>query len=120
LKEFIPKYVKILLGDKEIRNEVAQIIVEGHTDDTGTYIYNLNLSQRRAFEVIKYIYEDMEFEEKILLQEYITANGRSKMNLIYNEYGKVDREKSRRVEFKFKLKEEEIIKKIKETITGGI
>lgn len=106
LNIFIPKYVNILLGDKDIKKEISQIIVEGHTDDTGSYIYNLNLSQERAFEVVRYIYDDMKwFKGKKLLQYYITANGRSKTQLIKDKNGNVDQEKSRRVEFKFKLKE---------------
>jgi len=121
LKVFIPKYIKILLGDNEIKEEISQIIVEGHTDDIGSYIYNLDLSQKRAFEVVRYIYDDMKwFEEKGVLKYYITANGRSKMQLIKDENGKINQEKSRRVEFKFKLKEEEVIQKIKEQISGGL
>jgi chemotaxis protein MotB len=42
LEQFIPVYLRILLGNPEIREEIAEIIVEGHTDDVGTYIYNLN------------------------------------------------------------------------------
>jgi chemotaxis protein MotB len=119
LKIFIPKYVKIIIGDEEIKNEISQIIVEGHTDDVGSYIYNMNLSQQRAFEVLRYIYNEMnEFPCKSELQNYITANGRSKIQLIKNSDGTVNKEKSRRVEFKFKLKEEEVILKIKEQITG--
>jgi hypothetical protein len=59
-----------------------------------------------------------EFPCKSELQNYITANGRSKIQLIKNSDGTVNKEKSRRVEFKFKLKEEEVILKIKEQITG--
>ncbi len=119
LKIFIPKYVKIILGDREIKDEISQIIVEGHTDDVGSYIYNMNLSQQRAFEVIQYIYKEMnDFPNRKELQKYITANGRSKIQLIKNDDGTVNKGKSRRVEFKFRLKEEEVILKIKEQITG--
>src|SRR5690554_2198651 len=36
LQQFIPKYVQILLGP-EFRDYIAQIIIEGHTDDEGAY-----------------------------------------------------------------------------------
>lgn len=121
LNVFIPKYINILLGNKEIKDEISQIILEGHTDDLGSYIYNLNLSQMRAFEVIRYIYEDMPyFPEKEDLKNYITANGRSETQLIYTKNGNIDREKSRRVVFKFKLKEEELIEKIRNQLLEGI
>ena len=121
LKKFIPQYTKILIGDSEVNKEVSQIIIEGHTDDVGGYLFNMDLSQNRAFEVIKFIYEEMEdFQFKEELKNYITANGRSKMRLIKDTNGNIDREKSRRVEFQFKLREDEALKKIGESIKGGI
>jgi chemotaxis protein MotB len=117
LKEFIPKYVRLLLGDKEIREAIDVILIEGHTDDVGTYFHNLELSQRRAYSVVDYIFNQMDdFEYKDLLKEYITANGRSFVNLRYNLDGSVDRDKSRRVEFQFKLKNDETLEKVVETL----
>lgn len=117
LEKFIPIYVKLLILDEEIRNDISQVIIEGHTDDVGSYIFNMELSQKRAFEVLKYIYTDMEnFEGKKEFEKYVTANGRSKVNLVYDKEGRIDRDKSRRVEIKFKLKEEETLQKIKELL----
>ena len=96
-----------------------QIIIEGHSDDMGSYIYNMDLSQKRATEVLKYIYTTMDNfsnSERQELEKYITANGKSKTDLIYKENGEVDRAKSRRVEIKFKLKDEEALDKIKKTL----
>ena len=42
LVSFIPKYISVLLGDK-FRDSIAEIIIEGHTDTQGDYIYNLDL-----------------------------------------------------------------------------
>ncbi len=76
-------------------------------------MYNLELSQKRAFEVVKYILSD-EFgqltkEENEVLKSMLTANGRSFSNPIMKEDRNIDVEKSRRVEFKFRLKDEEMI-----------
>ena len=57
LDGFIPVYVNLLLNDKEIKNELSQIIIEGHTDNVGSYIYNMELSQKRAFEDFVYVAE---------------------------------------------------------------
>jgi len=50
------------------------------------------------------------------LQSLLTVNGRSFSDPIYNEYGpgtmEVDMDASRRVEIKFRLKEDEMINKI--------
>ncbi len=121
LKEFIPKYIKVLIGDSEISKEISQIIIEGHTDDVGSYIYNMELSQKRAYEVIRFIYDEMgEFLGKEELTYFITANGRSKIKVIKDSSGNIDRDKSRRVEFLFKLKEDELIKKIDEELKNKI
>lgn len=103
LEEFIPIYFYTLYGKYE--EHIAEIVVEGHTDDVGTYMYNLDLSQRRAFSVVKYILSDEfgDFPFKDLVKEDITANGRSESQLKIVD-GEIDRDQSRRVEFKFRLK----------------
>ena len=105
LNEFVPIYINLLLNDEQVKKELSQIIIEGHTDDVGSYIYNMELSQKRAFEVIKYIYDEMpNFKGKEELKRYITANGRSNIKVLRDNSGNIDRDKSRRVEFQFKLK----------------
>ncbi|MGX6591852.1 OmpA family protein [Cetobacterium ceti] len=122
LMKFIPKYTDIFFGDGNIRQYVTQIVIEGHTDDTGSYLYNLDLSQRRALNVVKFIYSDEmpDFKWKYELQKIITANGRSKMLLIRDQYGRVERNKSRRVEFQFKLDDERANEEIKKILYSGV
>ena len=115
----MPVYFRILLDNEEIRKELGEIIIEGHTDDISSYIYNLKLSQDRSFNVVKFLMSDeFEYKNKKLLIKYLTANGKSFSNLIYKE-GEVDRDSSRRVEFKFKLKEEETLLEIKKQLEEG-
>ncbi|SDC85332.1 MULTISPECIES: OmpA family protein [unclassified Candidatus Frackibacter] len=117
LAKFVPSYIEVLLNDN-FRKYLSQIIVEGHTDDQGSYMYNLELSQGRALEVVKQIYkEDFVNEDyKKLLRDYLTANGRSYSQPILNEDGNIDRKRSRRVEFKFILKDEQMIKELQKTL----
>lgn len=119
LKSFIPKYIKVLLSDKN-KNYISEIIIEGHTDTQGSYMYNLELSQKRAFEVAKFIlsedFEELSQEENKRLKSILTANGRSFSNPILDENGVIDAEKSRRVEFKFRLKDEEMIYQMQEIL----
>lgn len=118
LRKVLPTFFSTFLDDKEIVSYLEQLTIEGHTDDTGpgnsqtNYLYNLDLSQKRAFEVVNFIYDDeiltRSLDENRLkkLRIYLSSNGKSNADLIYKEgTGKkiVDRPKSRRVTIKYKL-----------------
>ena len=108
LQRFLPVYLDVLLQD-EYADYLGEIIVEGHTDSTGTYINNLKLSQNRALTVVEYCLQIVRPEQRLLLQTILTAKGRSSSDLIYDEFGNEDKNASRRVEFKFSLKDAEMI-----------
>ena len=99
--------------DEKYRDYVSEIIIEGHTDTNGSYIYNLELSQQRAFSVAKYCLTEsngiISSTDVELLRSVLTANGKSYSNPIYKEDGSVDLEASRRVEILFRLQDEEMI-----------
>ena len=110
LNRFIPVYLNVLLQDK-YANYLGEIIIEGHTDSTGTYESNLKLSQDRALQVALYCLNmpSLTRDQKLKLQEILTAKGRSYSELVYTADGKEDPDASRRVEFKFSLKDAEMI-----------
>jgi chemotaxis protein MotB len=110
LEQFIPQYINILLSDR-FRDEISQIIVEGHTDTAGGYLYNLKLSQDRALSVVEQVFQPNfpDFKYKEELKSVITANGRSFSIPILKKDGKIDANKSRRVEFKFRLKDDQLL-----------
>mgnify|MGYP001306820796 CR=1 FL=1 len=118
LQKFIPIYIGILLSN-DFKEHIAEIIIEGHTDRRSSYLYNLELSQRRAFSVTEEIFSDgfPEFTEKEELRYLITSNGRSFMEPLYDENGEYDEDKSRRVEFKFRLKDDQVIEQIQKMVT---
>ena len=103
LKIFIPKYAETIY--KDYGEYVSKIVVEGHTDDVGTYIYNLDLSQKRAFSVVNYIVSEEigEYKYKDRLTEDIIAIGRSEAETIKDKEGNIERDKSRRVEIKYEV-----------------
>lgn len=114
LSRFIPVYLEVLMRP-EYEDYLGQIIIEGHTDDTGAYETNLELSQRRALEVSLYVLnmypEGSPMRTK--LQQILTATGRSESDLIYYEGTHiVNQDASRRVEFKFSLKDAEMIEEM--------
>lgn len=120
LTEFFPRYMSILLSD-EFREYISEIIIEGHTDTSGGYLLNLELSQRRALSVATFCLEDsnnileIDVEE---LRKIITANGRSYSDPVYDENGEVNMDASRRVEFKFRLKDEDMITEMINVLSG--
>lgn len=120
LKEVIPKYLDVLLQDR-YRTYIAEIIIEGHTDTDGSYKSNMELSYNRASAVADFCLDKKNglSEAKIeQLQHLLTVNGRSYSDPIYykdaagNDTSAIDMASSRRVEIKFRLKEDEMIEKI--------
>lgn len=119
LKKFLPKYIKVLTS-KEFKEYVSEIIVEGHTDSQGDYLYNLELSQKRALSVSSFC---LNTEKEVLsqkqiekLRKIVTANGKSFSNPVLDADGNEDQNASRRVEFLFRLKDEEMINDMSEVL----
>ncbi|SCY21273.1 chemotaxis protein MotB [Lachnospiraceae bacterium XBB2008] len=120
LAEFLPRYVDVLLSPK-YRNNISEILIEGHTDTEGSYLTNLGLSQKRALAVAEYclseksgILTDGQLEA---MRTLVSASGRSYSNPIYDEDGEIDMAASRRVEFLFRLKDEEMVREMIEILS---
>lgn len=122
LNDFFPRYIEILYAEK-YKDDVDEIRIEGHTSSEwetaktfeGRYLANLNLSQERSFEVLKYCISNLgSEEEKEWLKGILRANGLSFAKIIKNKDGIEDKSKSRRVEFKVLAKTKERIDKILE------
>ncbi len=110
LSGILQKYIHTLLLNDEIRDYIDTITIEGHSNSDGTYLYNLELSQKRALSVMKFLYT-LDFPDKALLGKYISASGRSYADLIYKN-GEEDKDASRRIEIKFRIKNEKAIKEL--------
>ncbi|MEF9972991.1 MAG: OmpA family protein [Clostridia bacterium] len=119
LDQFLPVYLSVLMDSENAAN-VAEIIIEGHTDTDGTYMANLKLSQERALSVMQYIlgdeYTGITGGMKKRLRQISTANGRSFANPIYGADGLIDKTASRRVEFKFRLQDEQMIEDMRQLL----
>ena len=119
LEKFIPVYLGVLLQD-EYAGYVGEIIIEGHTDTSGDYLSNLELSQERALSVATFCLESPKLSKQQvqMLREILTAKGRSFSDPIYNEDGTIDMDSSRRVEFKFRMKDSEMIDEIRRMLSS--
>jgi chemotaxis protein MotB len=120
LREILPIYCKVLLNESN-QQYLAEIMIEGYTDPDGDYSYNMELSQKRSLAVAQYLVEiQNEFltaDEVESLENYLTVNGHSKANPILDDEGNVDKEASRRVEVKFRLKDDEMISELNEIMS---
>lgn len=111
LKEAFEIYIGTLIENPEIAPYLDKIIIEGHTDSWGSEISNLELSQKRALEVMKYLL-DLDFTVRNDIQHLMTAAGRGESDLVYNKDGSENEDASRRIEIKFRLKNEDAISEI--------
>ena len=117
LERFLPVYLGVLLQN-EYAGYVGEIIIEGHTDTQGDYLSNLELSQERALSVATFCLESPNLSKQQLqmLRAILTAKGRSFSDPIYDSEGKVNMDASRRVEFKFRMKDSEMIDEIRKML----
>lgn len=120
LNRFLPVYLSVLLSD-EYAEYLGEIVIEGHTDTSGSYLYNLELSQERALSVAKFCLQmpQLTGNQQALLYNILTAKGRSYSDPVYDANGNVDMDASRRVEFKFRLKDSEMIDEIRNILSQG-
>lgn len=119
LDRFLPVYLEVLMSEENSEN-ISEIIIEGHTDTVGGYMSNLQLSQRRALAVMQYIldddYDKISAGMKERLRQIATANGRSYSHPVYAADGSIDMDASRRVEFKFRLQDEQMIESMRQLL----
>ncbi|MGI6063721.1 OmpA family protein [Blautia sp.] len=120
LEQVLPIYCKVLLQEDYMKY-LAEIIIDGYTDTDGDYSYNLQLSQQRSLAVAQYLLDIqgnfLNSDQSQDLQEYLTVNGHSMANPVLDANGNVDKDASRRVEVKFRLKDEEMIEELNKVMT---
>ena len=121
LEQILPIYCKVLLQD-DYKDYLAEIIIDGYTDTDGDYSYNLQLSQQRSLAVAQYLIDIqgnfLNDEQSQELEKYLTVNGHSMANPVLDADGNVDKDASRRVEVKFRLKDEEMIGELNQLLAG--
>ena len=90
---------------------MKRIVVEGHTNDDGTYELNLGLSHDRSLAVMLVLLEEAAvFEDD--LKRFVTANGRSFADLKRLPDGTVDKAGSRRIEIRFQMDDETLARRV--------
>ena len=107
LKSFVPKLSRIVCLP-QFANEINSIVVEGHTDSSGTARHNWDLSQKRSMSVVRasldILDENNVNEEKSTFLQLLSASGRGSAELITGPSGEEDPPSSRRVVFKLRFR----------------
>ena len=121
LNKLIPIYIENVFSKEELVSNIANIVIQGHTDsqqyinvasENEQFAKNMTLSLQRANAVAEYIFKtnfNSNYDEK--LRKLLVVEGRSYSNPILVD-GKEDYEKSRRVELKLKVKSYDIMSRL--------
>jgi outer membrane protein OmpA-like peptidoglycan-associated protein len=107
LQSFIPK-LSTIVCDKRFVKDINSIVVEGHTDSSGTPQHNWELSQKRSMAVVRTSLtvldrDEMQNERNYFLH-FLSASGRGSADLIEDSTGAEDSVRSRRVVFKIRVR----------------
>ena len=112
LHRFSPKLALTVCAD-DFRKEISAIVIEGHADSSGNDAINLPLSQARSMTVVR---ESLNVLSKILSDPgspltlrscflaFLSASGRGSSEPVLNALGHEDRDRSRLVEFKIRVR----------------
>ncbi|RLA71953.1 MAG: hypothetical protein DRG24_04250 [Epsilonproteobacteria bacterium] len=111
LSQILYRYIGTLLLDESIRRDIDMVTIEGHTNSDGDYLYNLALSQKRALAVMEFLYS-LDFADEQLFRTYLSASGRAYADPVLDKNGKEDKDASRRIEIKFRIKSEQAVKEL--------
>lgn len=119
LDKLAPIYINTIFADKELAEQIDNIVIQGHTDSQTfagvrskdeQFMRNMDLSLRRANAVAEYIFRtkyDRKYADEF--RKKLVVEGKS-----FNEpvlvNGKEDFAKSRRVELKIKVKSWDVSK----------
>ncbi len=114
LKQAFEEYIGVLVTNPKIKPHLDRIIIEGHTDSDGDYLYNLDLSQKRAFAVMNYLLI-LDFAKEHNIKPLMIASGRAYLDVIEID-GVENKDASRRIEIKFRLKNEDAMHEIERVL----
>jgi outer membrane protein OmpA-like peptidoglycan-associated protein len=123
LQKIVPKMAATLCSE-EFRREIESIVIEGHTDSTGSDERNLQLSQERSLGVVQKSLRVLDGTAtgdgqpyRGCFLELLSATGRGSVEPIRDQAGLEDFNRSRRVIFKIRVRSLE--RRIVTEVTGN-
>jgi outer membrane protein OmpA-like peptidoglycan-associated protein len=105
LRSFTPKLATAICSEA-FRDEISTMVIEGHTDSSGSDAINLPLSQARSMAVVQesltILHSDPTLRTCFLT--FLAASGRGSSEPFRDAAGKEDKARSRRVVFKIRVR----------------
>lgn len=119
LSDFIPRFLSVL---EKYKSNIQEVRIEGHTSSEWTqqtnenvaYFNNMQLSQERTLEVLKYSYfiQKISANQRQWMKSSFVAVGFSSSKIIKTKDDKEDKMRSRRVAFRVLTNADNEIQKI--------
>ena len=105
LRRFTPTLASTICSES-FRDELSTIVIEGHTDSSGSDTINLPLSQARSLAVVQESLTVLNSEPALrtCFLTFLAASGRGSSEPFLDTTGKEDRARSRRVVFKIRVR----------------
>ena len=105
LNAFIPVYSEVVFSKPEFSDQIARIIIEGHTSSAGTPNRNMKLSLERALAVSNYILSDeLKFSQQPKFKDKLLVSGRGEIDADQTQ----DNPGDRKVTFRFQFRRESL------------
>ena len=114
VRKIATQFLPGLLSDTVVSGHIEAVVVEGHTDTVGTYLWNLDLSQRRAQAVMREIVE-MTYDKPYAAQarSLLVASGRSEVDALdAAAAGAYDPVRARRIVLRVRLRDAEMLRQL--------
>lgn len=101
LEKFVPVFAEAVFGDLKPQELalISSLLVEGHSDNTGEALYNMDLSTRRALAIVTYIHKMKDFPYKPDLLDRLSVSGQGQNKADKTIQG--GRSEDRKVVFRF-------------------
>ncbi|MGE3537576.1 MAG: OmpA family protein [Candidatus Tectimicrobiota bacterium] len=105
LRRFTPKIAETLCAET-FRDEISTMVIEGHTDSSGSDAINLPLSQARSMAVVQESLAVLSPDPglRACFLTFLSASGRGSSEPFRDTAGREDKARSRRVVFKIRVR----------------
>ena len=120
VRRLAAEYLPVLIGRPEIDTMLHAIVIEGHTDTIGSYLWNLRLSQDRAYAVMnEMLLASDTLPHAARLRELLVASGRSEAEPV-RVGGRIDNRLSRRIEIHFQTRDAVLLRRVSDAFRSTI